>query len=111
MTGASKLLDPDAPGAPRTLAGFLQDLQKHHLAQIIAAKYEKDPKLLGFHYGLNFIPLPPFETHGDDPARNSVVILVSYRPEFKIPNFGNWLIPENIKGEYYYGLFLVITKS
>ena len=100
MTGASKLLDPDNPGTPRTLAGFLRDLQKHHLAQIIAGKYAKNPELLGFHYGLNFTPLPPFETHGDDPARDSVVILVSHKPGYKLPNFGNVLIPENIKGRF-----------
>ena len=99
MSGASKLLDPDNPGASRTLAGFLQDVQKHHLAQVIAGKYEKDPKLLGYHYGLNFTPLPPFETNGDDPARDSAVILVSHRPEYKLPNFGNILIPENNKGD------------
>lgn len=98
MTGISKLLDPDDSGNPRTLAGFLQDLQKHHLAQIIAGKYARNPDLLGFHYGLNFIPLPPFETHGDDPARDSVVILVSHKPDYKLPNFGNILIPENNKG-------------
>ena len=81
-----------------TLGDFLHDLQKHHLAQVIAGKYAKNPTMLGDHYELNFTPLPPQETHGDDPARDSAVILIAVKPEYKIPNFGNILIPANRKG-------------
>ena len=77
---------------------FWKELQQHHLAQVVAGKYEKDPTLLGKHYELNFTALPAYEAHGDDPARDSVVMLVSHKPDYKTPQFGNLLIPENLKG-------------
>lgn len=81
-------------------AQFMEDLKKHHLAQVIATKYENDPRILGEHYDLNFTPTPPFECDGDDPARDSVILIISVKPEYKAPNFGNILIPEDQKGKY-----------
>lgn len=77
---------------------FSSDMEAHHLAQILASKYEKDPAMLGRHYEMNFTALPAMDAHGDDPARVSKVMLVSWKPQHGIPNFGNVLIPENIKG-------------
>ena len=70
----------------------------HHLAQILAAKYQNNPELLGQHYDINLTPLVPLEAHGDDPARDSQVLLVNHKPEYKIPNFGNSMIPEKVTG-------------
>ena len=76
----------------------MEDLRKHHLSQVIADRYEKNPQKLGEHYDLNFTPTPTLETGGEDPAKDSVVIIVSYKPEYKSPNFGNLLIPSDQKG-------------
>ena len=84
--------------SPTGLEDFSKDLEAHHLAQVLASKYEKDPAMLGRHYELNFTALPAMDAHGDDPARASKMILVSYKPKYTIPNFGNVLIPANIKG-------------
>ena len=80
------------------VADFANDIQAHHLAQVLAAKYEKSPELLGSHYELNFTALPALEAHGEDPARDSKVILISWKPKYTIPNFGNVIIPENVAG-------------
>ena len=77
---------------------FSKDMEAHHLAQMLASKYEKDPSMLGRHYEMNFTALPAMDAHGDDPARSSKAMLVSWKPKYKIPNFGNALIPANIKG-------------
>ena len=92
-------MDSGTPGSREAMEDFSNELQKHHLAQILAAKYQNDPKLLGEHYDVNLTPLPPQEAHGDDPARDSKVLLLSHKPEYNIPNFGNHLIPENVQGK------------
>ena len=79
------------------MSDFVKALQENHLAQVLAAKYESDPLSLGEHFELNFTPLPPGPC-GDDPAEKSEVILVSYKPKYKSPNFGNILIPTDRKG-------------
>ena len=86
----------------KTRKEFLEEIQKHHLAQVLVSKYGANPDLLGQHYEINFMPLPAFEAHGEDPARDSVVILLSYKPEHKVPHFGNLLIPENFQGKALY---------
>ena len=80
------------------MSDFVKALQENHLAQVTAAKYENNPLVLGEHFALNFTPLPAGPS-GDDPAENSEVILVSYKPEHKAPNFGNILIPNDRKGK------------
>ena len=80
------------------MSDFIRALQENHLAQVTAAKYENNPLILGEHFALNFTPLPAGPS-GDDPAENSEVILVSYKPEHKAPNFGNLLIPNDRKGK------------
>ena len=80
------------------MSDFVKALQENHLAQVTAAKYENNPLILGEHFALNFTPLPSGPS-GDDPAENSEVILVSYKPEHKAPNFGNILIPNDRKGK------------
>ena len=79
------------------MTDFIKSLQENHLAQVIAAKYERNPILLGEHFALNFIPLPPGPC-GDDPAEDVLVIVVTYKPKNKVPNFGNLLIPTDHKG-------------
>lgn len=79
------------------MSDFVKALQENHLAQVTAAKYENNPLLLGEHFDLNFTPLPAGPS-GDDPAENSEVILVSFKPGYKAPNFGNLLIPKDKKG-------------
>ena len=79
------------------MSDFVKALQENHLAQVMAAKYESNPLILGEHFTLNFTPLPPGPC-GDDPAENSKVILVSFKPQYKSPIFGNIMIPENRKG-------------
>ena len=79
------------------MSDFIKALQENHLAQVTAAKYENNPLLLGEHFALNFTPLPPGPC-GDDPAENSEVILVSYKPNYKSPIFGNILNPKDKKG-------------
>ena len=81
------------------LENFSKDMEAHHLAQILAAKYDKDPDMLGRHYEMNFTPLPAMDAYGEDPAAASKLMLVSWKPKYRIPNFGNVLIPENIKGK------------
>ena len=81
------------------LETFSNDMEAHHLAQILAAKYDKDPDMLGRHYEMNFTPLPAMDAHGEDPAAASKLMLVSWKPKYTIPNFGNALMPENIKGK------------
>ena len=79
------------------MSDFIKALQENHLAQVTAAKYENNPLLLGEHFALNFTPLPPGPC-GDDPAENSEVILVSFKPDYKSPSFGNILNPKDKKG-------------
>ena len=79
------------------MSDFIKALQENHLAQVMAAKYENNPLILGEHFALNFTPLPPGPC-GDDPAENSEVILVSFKPQYKSPNFGNVMIPSDRKG-------------
>ena len=85
-------------GSTDGMEEFSKDMEAHHLAQILAAKYEKDPDLLGRHYEMNFTALPAQDAHGEDPARASKVMLASWKPKYSIPQFGNILIPENVKG-------------
>ena len=92
MTGTRPVIPDDG------METFSKDMEAHHLAQILASKYEKDPAMLGRHYEMNFTALPAPDAHGEDPARVSKMILVSWKPQYGIPNFGNVLIPENIKG-------------
>ena len=81
---------------------FTETLQQNHLAQVTASKYHSNPLLLGEHYAMNFTPAPAIVQDNDDPAENSVVILLSYKPEYKSAVFGNWLIPDNMEGESQY---------
>ena len=79
------------------MSDFVKALQENHLAQVTAAKYEKDPLTLGHHFAINFTPLPSGPC-GDDPGEMVEVILVSYKPGYKAPNFGNLMIPKDRKG-------------
>ena len=81
------------------LGEFQEDLRKFHLAQVIADRYEKDPQKLGAHYDINFTPAPPRDASGDDPAEDSIMIILSGKPEYRAPNFGNLLIPKDPKGK------------
>ena len=84
--------------ANANMSDFIKALQENHLAQVTAAKYETNPLLLGEHFALNFTPLPSGSC-GDDPAENSEVILVSFKPDYKSPTFGNILNPKDKKGK------------
>lgn len=91
-----------SPATAEDVHAFLKDLQKHHLSQVIASKYDKNPMLLGQHFDLNITPLVPEDAYGDDPARKSTVMLISVKPKYKSPKMGNVMIPESIKGIFGY---------
>ena len=77
---------------------FSEALQRNHLSQVIASKYERNPLLLGEHYAITFTPAPAEFAESADPAEDSVVLLLGYRPDYKSAHFGNLLIPDNMEG-------------
>ena len=78
---------------------FTKALQENHLAQVIATRYSANPLLLGDHYAINLTPTPPgSDASQDDPAKASVILIVSVKPEYKSVIFGNVLIPDSMKG-------------
>ena len=86
------------PVSADKIQDFLKDLQKHHLSQVIASKYDQNPLLLGQHFDINITPLVPEDAYGDDPARNSTILLISIKPKYKSPKMGNVMIPSDMKG-------------
>ena len=90
---------PDPTNKPKAMGEFQEDLRKFHLAQVIADRYEKNPQKLGDHYNLNFTPSPTRVVSDEDPAEDSVFLIVSEKPEYKSANFGNLLIPQDQKGK------------
>ena len=83
-----------------TMSEFTKALQQNHLAQVIATKYSANPLLLGEHYAINLTPAPPgTDSTQDDPAKASVILIVSVKPDYKSAIFGNMLIPDNMKGK------------
>ena len=80
---------------------FMKALQQNHLSQVIATKYSANPLLLGEHYAINLTPTPPgSDSAQDDPAKASVILIVSVKPGYKSAIFGNVLIPDSMKGEF-----------
>ena len=88
----------DSQGNMDKLSDFIKDLQKNHLTQVTATKYENNPLLLGKHYAINFTPAPVEIYAVEDPAQKSMVLLLAYKPEYKSSNFGNLLIPKTMTG-------------
>ena len=88
------------PATADEIQAFLKDLQKHHLSQVIASKYDQNPLILGQHFDINVTPLVPEDAFGDDPARKSTILLISIKPKYKSPKMGNVMIPANMKGQY-----------
>ena len=86
--------NPEIPGE------FQEDLQKFHLSQVIADRYQKNPQKLGDHYDLNFTPSPPRDASGEDPAEDSVFMIISEKSEYRTSNFGNLLNPQDQRGNY-----------
>ena len=83
----------------KNMTDFVKALQQNHLAQVIAAKYEANPLLLGEHYAINLTPAPPgADAPVDDPAKMSMVLIISVKPGYKSAVFGNLCIPENVQG-------------
>ena len=81
------------------MTDFMKALQQNHLAQVIATKYSANPLLLGDHYAINLTPTPPgSDASQDDPAKASVILIVSVKPDYKSAIFGNVLIPDSMKG-------------
>ena len=80
---------------------FMDALRQNHLSQVIAAKYEANPLLLGEHYAINLTPSPPgADMPRDDPAKASVILVVSVKTGYKSAIFGNLFIPANGRGKY-----------
>ena len=79
---------------------FTEALQRNHLSQVIASKYERDPLSLGEHYSINFTPAPAEFAESTDPAEESVVLLLGHRPDYKSAVMGNLLIPDNMDGKH-----------
>ena len=84
-----------------TMTEFTEALQQNHLSQVIATRYSANPLLLGDHYAINLTPSPSgSDASQDDPAKASVILIISIKPEYKSAIFGNVLIPDSMKGMF-----------
>ena len=85
------------PDKGKTQADIREALEKKVLTYSAASLYEALPKILITERGISFTQLPSKEFNENDPAANSVILVIDYETENPAPEKGNYLISDSKK--------------